>query len=534
MVKKWIAVAALAAAGVFVATVLVTVRLRADASSDVKAAVDKSLKAMGAQNVKTLVVSGDGFDTSVGQACNPHDAYWRMYADKNVVRSIDFDARGWRMTRTRGEGNPKGCGGAGTTNPALTADQNTVTMATPQAFNNYMEYVFLPEGFLKVALEKSDATVKPETVKGKKYTVISFTVDNGANKAPVKGYINDMGYVEKVQTMINIDPIGDAVWDAEYSGWKDFSGVMFPTHIVQHQYEPIFYELNVTDVKVNAPVDLTPPAGRGGGGGRGAAKGGDGKGAPGGPAAAKGGDGKGAPGGAPGGGRGGAQAVTDDDLGNGAWLITGGYGSVVVNFKNYIVVVEGPQNEMRAEQIITEAKKLVPNKPIKYVINTHAHFDHAGGLRPFVAEGATIVTSEGNKGYFEHIFKNPHTLVPDKLSQMKPQPKTKVEYVGESKKMTDGEHTIEIYKVDGSMHNDAMLMIYLPKQKVLIEADEFNVLNPIPTAPVPNPNKYQVNLLANIERLKLDVDRIIPIHLPNPADRKVTLTELKMAAGKGA
>ena len=131
-------------------------------------------------------------------------------------------------------------------------------------FNNYMEYVFLPEGFLKVALEKSDATVKPETVKGKKYTVISFDVDNGQRKAPVKGYINDMGYVEKVQTMINIDPIGDAVWDAEYTNWKDFGGVKFPTHIVQHQYEPIFYELNVTDVKVNAPVDLTPPAGRGG------------------------------------------------------------------------------------------------------------------------------------------------------------------------------------------------------------------------------------------------------------------------------
>ncbi len=541
MFKKWIAVAALVAAGAFV-----TARLKADASAEVKDAVNKSLKAMGAESVKTLVISGDGFDTSVGQGCNPHDAYWRMYADKNSVRSIDFDARGWRVTRTRGEGNPKGCGGAGTTNPAPTADQNTVTMATPMNFNNYMEYVFLPEGFLKVALEKSDATVKPETVKGKKYTVISFDVDNGQRKSPVKGYINDMGYVEKVQTMINIDPIGDAVWDAEYTNWKDFGGVKFPTHIVQHQYEPIFYELNVTDVKVNAPVDLTPPAGRGGGGGgRGAGKGGPG-GAPGGP----GGDGKGAPGGAPGGpaaagrggpggpggggGRGGAAAVTDDDLGNGAWLITGGYGSVVVNFKDYIVVVEGPSNEMRGDQIIAEAKKLVPGKPIKYVINTHAHFDHSSGLRPFVAEGAIIVTQQGNKGYWEHIMQNPHTIAPDKLWMMTQHPKVKVEYVGESKKMVGGDNEIDLYHVDNSMHNDSMLMVYLPKQKVLIEADEFNVLNPIPTAPVEKPNQYQVNLLANIERLKLDVNRIIPIHLPNPPDRKVPLSELKLAAGKPA
>jgi hypothetical protein len=83
-----------------------------------------------------------------------------------------------------------------------------------------------------------------------------------------------------------------------------------------------------------------------------------------------------------------------------------------------------------------------------------------------------------------------------------------------------------------STHNPFMMMAYLPKQKVLVEADEFNVLNPVPTAPVPMPNQYQVNLLANIERLKLDVDRIIPIHLPNPATRKVTLSELKFAAGK--
>ena len=518
MFKKWIAVAAVCAAAVFV-----TSRLKADAPADVKAAVDKSLKAMGAENVKTLTISGDGLDTSVGQSCNPHDAYWRQFADKGYTRAIDFDARGWRLSRmSRGEGNPKSCGGAGTTNPApTTTPADTVTMATPMGFNNYMEYVFLPEGFLKVALEKSDATVKPETVKGKKYTVISFTVDNGTSKAPVKGYINDMGYVEKVQTMINIDPIGDSIWDAEYSNWKDFGGVKFPTHIVQHQYEPIFFELNVTDVKVNQPVDLTPPAGRGG---RGGGKGGDGKAG----AAAKGG-----PGG-PGGGRGAPPVVTDEDLGNGAWLITGGYGSVVVNFKDYIVVVEGPSNEARADAIIAEAKKLVPGKPIKYILNTHAHFDHSSGLRPFVAEGATIVTSQGNKGYFEHILQNPHTIAPDKLWMMTQHPKVKVEYVGEAKKMTGGDNEIDLYHVDGSMHNDAMLMVYLPKQKVLIEADEFNVLNPIPTAPVAAPNQYQVNLLANIDRLKLDVDRIIPIHLPNPQERKVPLSELKLAAGKPA
>jgi glyoxylase-like metal-dependent hydrolase (beta-lactamase superfamily II) len=259
----------------------------------------------------------------------------------------------------------------------------------------------------------------------------------------------------------------------------------------------MFLDLTVSDVKVNVPVDLTAPPGRGG-------RGGAGRGAPAGP--------------------------ISEDLGGGFWLVTGGYAAVVADFKDYIVVIEGPQNDMRAEQIIAEAKRLVPNKPIKYVINTHAHFDHVGGLRAFVAEGATIITQQANKSYYEKIFKDTHTLVPDKLSQMNPEPKLKIETMTEKKVLTDGEHTIDLYHLEGSTHSVGMIIAYLPKQKILMEADEFNV-GPA-NAPTPaNVNPYHTNLLANIERLNLDVDRIIPIHLPTD-NRKVTMAELYTAAGK--
>jgi glyoxylase-like metal-dependent hydrolase (beta-lactamase superfamily II) len=194
-------------------------------------------------------------------------------------------------------------------------------------------------------------------------------------------------------------------------------------------------------------------------------------------------------------------------------------------------VIEGPQSEARADAIIGQAKMLIPNKPIKYVINTHTHTDHSGGLRRFVAEGATIVTSQVNKGFYEHMLKYPHALVPDKMQGMNPQPKIKVEYVGESRKMTDGEHEIDIYHVDNSLHADDMLMIYLPKQKILMEADEFNVPGQVRTAPPATINTYQTNLMANIDRLKLDIDRIIPIHLPGD-NRKVAFSELKMEIGR--
>jgi len=493
MVTKCFPMAALCAGG------LLTAGLWADGSGDAKSVVDRSLKAMGAENVKTVVISGEGADGCVGQPYNPNSAWWRRFSNKDYVRSIDLDARGWRLQRVRGEGENPGRGGCGA-GPIADQTQNQVTLAGPMTpWNNQLEYILLPEGFLRVALEKN-ASVKTATVKGKKYTVLSFM---GDNKAPVEGYIDDAGYVDRVETKIDNNVLGDIVWDAEYSDWKDFNGFKFPTHIVQHQGEPKYFELTVNDVKTNVPVDLTPPA-----------RGGRGRGGEGGP-----------------GGRRGAPAVEAEDLGGGFWLITGGYGAEVANFKDYIVVIEGPQNDMRAEQIIGEAKRLVPNKPIKYVINTHAHFDHVGGLRAFVAEGSTIVTHKINKAYYEKIFKDPHTLVPDKLSQMNPQPKVKIETMTEKKVMTDGEHTIELYHVQGSTHNEGMIIAYLPKQKVLIEADEFNVAQQA-NAPTPaNINPYHTNLLANIERLHLDVDRIIPIHLPGD-NRKVSLAELKTAAGK--
>ena len=125
---------------------------------------------------------------------------------------------------------------------------------------------------------------------------------------------------------------------------------------------------------------------------------------------------------------------------------------------------------------------------------------------------------------------NSHALVPDELQKKTPRPKAKVEYVGEKKVYTDGTHTVELHHLLGGTHDEGMLVIYLPKQKILINADEFNVGQPL-SAPLPNPNGYQVNFLKEVERLKLDVERHIPIHLPND-NRKVTQQELRFMAGK--
>ncbi len=471
------------------ALVLVTAAIAQDA----KTVIANASKALGADNLKTIQYSGSGADFSLGQAQNPSSA-WPRFTNKTYTRTIDFDAPASSLQRVRvqGENPPRGGGGQ-----PLIGEQNqnqVVTPASPPAQVQQLQselMMMLPYGFLRAAAS-NNASVKAQTMGGKKYDVVSFM---GPNKAPIMGYINAQGMVDRLETKIDNAVLGDTPFETTFSDYKDFGGVKFPTHILQKQGGWSTLELMITDVKSNIAANIQPPPGRGG-------------------------RGPGGPGGAP-------PQVESEKLGDGMYLVLGGYAAVVADFKNYIVVIEGPQSEARALAIIAEAKKLVPNKPIKYVVNTHVHFDHASGLRTFVAEGATIITHQMNKAYYAKAFATPNTLNPGKLEEAKKKPK--FETMTEKKVLTDGNHVIELYRVQGSIHNDGMIMAYLPKEKIIIEADEFNP--PAPNAPVANISPYWTNLQANLERLKLDYDRIIPIHYPAD-NRKVMKAELLKAVGK--
>jgi glyoxylase-like metal-dependent hydrolase (beta-lactamase superfamily II) len=256
--------------------------------------------------------------------------------------------------------------------------------------------------------------------------------------------------------------------------------------------------LNVTEVKINSPVNIQPPQARGGA-------------AP--PA--------GAPPAAP--------ATQSEKLGDGVYLITGGYAVIAIDFKDHIAIIESGQNEARALAVIAEAKRLIPNKPVKYLINTHSHIDHSSGLRGFVAEGSTILTHTSNKAYLEKVMSLPHTLNPD--AAQKNGRKPIVEAVGEKRVLTDGARVVELHHLVGFGHHDGMLIAYFPKEKVLLEADGYNPQAATATPPTP-PSPYTASLYDNIVRLKLDVQRIVPVHYPADG-RVITMAELARWAGRG-
>jgi glyoxylase-like metal-dependent hydrolase (beta-lactamase superfamily II) len=455
-------------------------------AADVKTVIANASKALGAENLKAIEYSGSGLDFVLGQAPRP-DAPWPKFNDKTYTRLIDFTAPASRLQRirTQGENPPRGGG----QQPVLGEQRQdqAVPANSPQAATLPDDLMMsVPYGFLHAAASAKDATAKAQSKGGKKYTVISFTA---LNKAPVHGYLNEQNILERVETTIDNTVLGDIPFETTFADYKDFSGLKFPAHIVQKQGGFPVLDLTITDVKTNAAANIPAPS----------------------PAAPP------------------AAQVSSEKLGDGVYLILGGYAAIAVDFKDYIVVIEGPQNDQRAEAIIAESKRLFPNKPIKYVVNTHNHFDHAGGLRAFVAEGATVVTHQINKPYYEKIWKNSHHLVPDKLSQSPKKPTFQT--VSEKLVLTDGNHVIELHHLQNFGHNDGMLVAYLPKEKVLLEADGFNpAARPATQAPA-SVSPYTASLAANIERLHLDVERIIPVHYPVD-NRKVPVSELMIAVGK--
>jgi glyoxylase-like metal-dependent hydrolase (beta-lactamase superfamily II) len=187
--------------------------------------------------------------------------------------------------------------------------------------------------------------------------------------------------------------------------------------------------------------------------------------------------------------------------------------------------VEAPLNDERATAVIAEARRLVPGKPIRAVINSHHHFDHAGGLRAFAAEGIGVITHETNRAFFETALVAPATMTPDR--QQAAQRKVAVEGVRDKRVLTDGARAVEIHHMAGNTHADGLLLVYLPKERLLIQADAFTPGPPnAPTPAIINP--LSVDLADQITRLGLSVDRLLPLH-----GRMVPLADLQRAIGRG-
>jgi len=463
-------------------------------AQDARTTIEDATNALGAVGLTSITYSGNAATANFGQSRTISFGL-SSTSVRSYTRTIDFVQPASRAT---GATMPPAVRGGPPPQPG-TLDQ-LITPATP-AWAQQMQIWLTPWGFLRGAAANK-ATVRSRKIEGETYRVVTWSP---AQKAPsgesykVVGYLNGANIVERVETWVEHPILGDMHVEFRYSEYRDFGGLKVPTRIAQRQVGMETFVAAISAAVANPPnleqLMTAPVPGATSGPGRGA---------------------QAAPPAAP--------AVASEKLAEGVYRITGGYVALAVEFKEYVVVLEGGQNEARGLAILGETKRLFPSKRIRYVVNTHPHFDHAGGLGPFAAEGVTILTDDNNKFFLENAFGSPRTLVGDVLAKSGKKPK--VEGVVEKLVLKDDAHSLELHHVMNLDHSDGMLIAYLPKERILFTADFAVPATGQPVSP------SIATLVSNIERLQLDFDRHIPVHALNP-DRTVTKADL-FALAKGA
>ncbi len=461
----------------------------AGAAAAADPALERAATALRVNDLKTVRYAGDGIGWTFGQPYRPTEP-WPKIRLNAWARTINYETGAMReeIVLTRAEA----LGGGGYPHTASQRNEQYLngtyawnqTPAGPAAGPRFVadrihSLWITPYGVLKAAL-RNNAKVGTRKVGGKSMTTIAFS-EPGRFRAIA---FLDAGRVVRVESRMPDPVLGEVDVVTTYAGYADFGGFAFPTRVTQVQGGHPTLDLTVREVVPNAPADIALPDAV----------------------------------------RSASERVAVDKVADGLWFISGGsHNSVAIEMKDYMILVETPLNDGRSVPVIEQVKTLVPGKPIRYVVNSHSHFDHTGGLRAAVAAGATIVTQAQNKPYFERAFATPNTIAPDALAKSGKKPK--IMAVGEKAVLRDSTRVVELYHVADSHHSDTLLMAYLPKEKILIEADSFTPAPPN-TPPPAQVNPNHTNLTDNLAQLKLRVDRILPLH-----GRVVPASDLYSAVG---
>jgi glyoxylase-like metal-dependent hydrolase (beta-lactamase superfamily II) len=467
------------------------------AAQDAKSLLQAADKAIGASAVSSVTYAGSGTMRYPGQSFGPNDD-WPGAPMTSYTATIDYGSKSAKADYMVDVAK-KGRGG-GLAQPHSTDfvsgtyawNLNPQGQPNPQpnaADLRQFMVTISPYGFIKAAMAANDATFEQRTFnrlgEGVKTNVIGFT----AGKYWITGEFDKDNLLERVVTRFPDPVLGDMAIEVRYTDWKDVgSGAKFPFHIHAHQGDHRlwpggrnWFDIRVTDAKVNVPnaAQAVPDNVRN------------------------------AP--AP------QVRVASQKLADGVWFIGGGsHNSVAVEFKDFVTVIEGPLNDARSNAVIAETHRLIPNKPIRYLVNTHHHFDHLGGIRAFVAEGATVIADNADRNFYERVVlaPQPRTLGPDRLSKFpfaKTGPGTlALQTFTDDYTIGDETRTIELYHVQGLNHASDMLMAYLPQSKILVNADLYSP--PPQGGNLANVGENAIVLFRNVKRLKLDVAQHVPIH----------------------
>jgi glyoxylase-like metal-dependent hydrolase (beta-lactamase superfamily II) len=461
----------------------------ATAGAQGAAALDDVAAALGANGLKTLQITASGSSFALGQSFAP-GVPWPRSNVPSFTRTINYETASLRdeLVRTQAEDPPRGGGNQ----PIRGELRQTLALSGQYAWNVVMGNpvpapIALADRQLQLWVTPHGVVKAAAALGATRYgRTIVFAVPD---RFRVRAYLDDHLFVERVEAVLAHPVLGDMAVELTYADYKDFGGVKFPTRIKQTSGGFPVLDLTVSDVRPNAAADIEAPE----------------------PVRQTAGY---------------YAKVVAEKATDGVWYLAGGsHHSVAIEMKDYVIVVEAPLNDERTVATLAEVERLVPGKPIRYVVNSHHHFDHTGGVRAAAGWGATIVTHEVNRAFLERVLAAPATVGPDYLARAGRRT-APVEGVRTQRTLTDGTRTVEVLHLSGNLHAEGLLVVYLPQEKLLIEADAFTP-GPAGAAPPSPPNPYSAHLADAIARSGIAVERLLPLH-----GRIVPLSELRRAVGR--
>jgi glyoxylase-like metal-dependent hydrolase (beta-lactamase superfamily II)/catechol 2,3-dioxygenase-like lactoylglutathione lyase family enzyme len=436
---------------------------------------DAALAALGGSDLTGLTFTGAGFDACLGQAWAIEEG-WARWELTGYRRVINYDSGSSRHTAQRRAGlDPQKIGGCGAQPNARPAAQNGF-IDTSSIWNDQLVIWLTPHGFLRLVAANSTVIERD----GDLWRATLHPTRNGVTYTMI-GRFDENHQLRSITTWVDDSVFGDMEVLAEFGDYRDFGALWFPATLsVKEGGSPTFYLAVESAVPSTQAVQNDLPRRNGAA-----------------PA---------------------AVAPLFSEIGPGVFVFYGGYQSVAVTFDDYAVVIDGLQSDARVHELLALVKQAIPGKPIRYVVSTHSHFDHASGLRQFAAEGATILTHQMNVAFFQRVLSRPRTL----RGAAATEPAVvavKVQGVTDRFEISDSAgQVLRLYALPPNAHAADMLIAYLPGTGTLVEADLLQPwINPAFAGDGGGPHPFLVQLATDLDRLGIEYEQFVPIHAPpNP------------------
>src|SRR5206468_7567163 len=124
-------------------------------------------------------------------------------------------------------------------------------------------------------------------------------------------------------------------------------------------------------------------------------------------------------------------------------VVGGSNNSLIVEMKDYLIVFDAPVTDAQSNWTRDAARQKFGAKPVKYLVLTHHHMDHIGGLRAYAAQGATLVVGKGTAEHYRRVLAAPFTRNPDLSAR--DLSRTEIIEVTDKRVFSDGQREVHAY-----------------------------------------------------------------------------------------